>query len=150
MFSTRLVGTALALDSFCKPTTARGSPRATPLVTRLKARRREGDHGDVVQGVAQSGGGDCMSRESALAPGRARRRPARAVEERGVGARGMDRVRSHLAWTAVRSGARGRAWAVEAWEAAGRRPLRAAGAAGSGCGHNGHAGLGSAGPAGEG
>src|SRR6266404_7884835 len=58
------------------------------------------------------------------------------------GPRGVDRMRAHLAWTAVRSGARGRAWAVEASEAAGRHPLRAAGAAGSGRVHDRHAGLG--------
>src|SRR5216683_2426613 len=125
-------------------------PASRPDRHKTEGSEWEGQHGIVVQGVAQGGGGYRGSRESALAPGRARRRPARAVEERGVGARGVDRVRSHLAWTAVRSGARGRACAVEESEAAGRGARRAAGAAGSGCVHTGHAGLGSGGTAGEG
>src|SRR6202022_1820021 len=54
-------------------------------------------------------------------------------------ARGVGRVRSHLDWVAVRSGARGRASAVEESEAGGRGPLRAVSAAGSGRVHAGHA-----------
>jgi hypothetical protein len=59
---TRPAATEFPLTPFRKTRKARGSPRDAVVVTRAKASEWEDEHGDVVPGVAQGGGGDCISR----------------------------------------------------------------------------------------